>query len=95
MIDPEALDLVTKKDAQKYQFLPISLDREKNRAIIAMTDPYDVVALDRLKQLLPKGCTVVPQVCPPAIITDLGPVLALHVGAGAVAVAVQLRAAER
>ena len=70
MIDPEALDLVTKKDAQKYQFLPISLDREKNRAIIAMTDPYDVVALDRLKQLLPKGCTVVPQVCPPAIMQD-------------------------
>lgn len=70
MIDPEALELMTKKDAQKYQFLPISLDREKNSAIIAMTDPYDVVALDKLKQLLPKGCQVIPQVCPPAIMAD-------------------------
>lgn len=30
--------------------------------------------------------------CPPAIITELGPVLALHVGAGALAVAVQVPA---
>ncbi len=70
MIDPEALELVSKKDAQKYQFLPISIDKLKNRAVIAMTDPYDVVALDKLKQLLPKGCQVVPQVCPPAIMSD-------------------------
>ncbi len=70
MLDPEALDLITKKDAQKYQILPISIDRAKNVAMIAMTDPYDVVALDRLKQLMPKGCQVVPQVCPPAIIMD-------------------------
>jgi len=70
MIDPEALELVTKKDAQKYQFLPVALDRAKNKAIIAMVDPYDVVALDKLKQLLPKGCQVVPQVCPPAIMSD-------------------------
>ncbi|MDE1151907.1 MAG: ATPase, T2SS/T4P/T4SS family [Micavibrio sp.] len=70
MIDPEALELLTKKDAQKYQFLPVSIDRVKNRAVVAMTDPYDVVALDKLKQLLPKGCQVVPQVCPPAIMSD-------------------------
>lgn len=70
MIDPEALELISKKDAQKYQFLPISIDRVQNTAVIAMTDPYDVVALDKLKQLLPKGCQVTPQVCPPAIMSD-------------------------
>lgn len=70
MLDPEALELITKKDAQKYQILPVSIDREKNTAVIAMTDPYDVVALDKLKQLLPKGCAMMPQVCQPAIIAD-------------------------
>ncbi len=70
MLDPEALELITKKDAQKYQILPVALLRDKNIAIIAMADPYDVVALDRLKQLLPKGMTVQPQLAAPAAIAD-------------------------
>lgn len=70
MLDPEALALITKKDAQKYQILPVSFEKEKNMAVIAMTDPYDVVALDRLKQLLPKSCAIVPLVCQPSIIND-------------------------
>ncbi len=70
MLDPEALELMTKKDAQKYQILPVSIDKEKNTAVIAMTDPYDVVALDKLKQLLPKGCSMTPLVCQPSIIAD-------------------------
>lgn len=70
MLDPEALDLIPKKEAQKYQILPVALDREKNIAIIAMVDPYDVVALDRLKLLLPKGFSVVPQISSPGIIAD-------------------------
>ena len=70
MLDPEALERVVKKDAQKYQILPVSIDHEKREAIMAMADPYDVVALDRLKQLLPKGYTISPQVCPQALIAD-------------------------
>lgn len=70
MLDPEALDLVGKKDAQKYQMLPVSLDREKNRAVMAMVDPYDVVALDRLKQLLPRGCSIQTLLCPPNVMAD-------------------------
>jgi general secretion pathway protein E/type IV pilus assembly protein PilB len=70
MLDPEALELVSKKDALKYQFIPVAMDRAKNTAIVAMADPYDVVALDKLRQLLPKGCTVVPQVCTPVLIAD-------------------------
>lgn len=70
MLDPEALDLIPKKEAQKYQILPVALDREKNSAIIAMVDPYDVVALDRLKQMLPKGMTIVPQLSSPGVIAD-------------------------
>lgn len=71
MLDPEALEMIPKKEAQKYQILPVALDREKSIAIIAMVDPYDVVALDRLKQLLPKGYTVQPQLAAPATIADV------------------------
>ena len=71
MLDPEALEMIPKKEAQKYQILPVALDREKSIAIIAMVDPYDVVALDRLKQLLPKGYTVQPQLAAPSVIADV------------------------
>jgi general secretion pathway protein E/type IV pilus assembly protein PilB len=71
MLDPEALETISKKDALKYQMLPVSLDRERNHAVIAMADPYDVMALDKLKQLLPRGCVLMPQVCPPEIIADV------------------------
>lgn len=70
MLDPEALELITKKDALKYQILPVSIDPDKNEILIAMVDPYDVVALDKLKQVLPRGMASVPQVCSPSEIAD-------------------------
>lgn len=70
MIDPDGLEFLTKKDALKYQMLPVTINKETNVAIIAMADPYDVVALDKLKQLLPKGCTITPRVCSPSTLAD-------------------------
>ncbi len=70
MLDPDALEAIPKREAQKYQLLPVAIDKEKNEAIIAMADPYDVVALDKLKLLLPKGCTIERRICPPASIAD-------------------------
>ena len=70
MLDPDALEIIPKKEALKYQLLPVSMDRQTNTALIAMADPYDVVALDKLKQMLPKGCTIVPQICPPSVLAD-------------------------
>jgi general secretion pathway protein E/type IV pilus assembly protein PilB len=70
MLDPEALGMILKKDALKYQLLPVSFVPARNEITIAMADPYDVVALDRLKQLLPRGIELVPQICAPAIIVD-------------------------
>lgn len=70
MLDPAALEVIPKKDALKYQMLPISLDRVKNVAVVAMADPYDVVALDRLKQVLPRGCTLTSLISPPEVLAD-------------------------
>ncbi|MBI3440992.1 MAG: Flp pilus assembly complex ATPase component TadA [Proteobacteria bacterium] len=70
LIDPDALQLVAKKDALKYQILPISIIPAKNEITIAMVDPYDVVALDKLKQMLPRGIEMTMQICSAATIID-------------------------
>src|SRR3972149_5761472 len=70
MLDPEVLGMIGKKDALKYQILPVSIDHAKNEIAIAMADPYNVAALDKLKQILPRGIELVPQICSPAIIVD-------------------------
>ncbi len=70
LYDSEILDMVSKKDAQKFQMLPISFDKEKNEATVAMVDPYDVVAMDKLRRLLPKGCVIKQQICPQGVLTE-------------------------
>src|SRR5690606_5008900 len=71
MLDPEAIALVPKKDALKYQVLPVSIDHDKKSGIVAMADPYDIVALDKLKQFMPKGYHIVTQICPPVAMADI------------------------
>jgi len=68
--DPDILEMIPKRDATKFNILPVSLDKEKNQAIVAMVDPYDVVAMDRLRRVLPKGCTIVPQICAQSTLSE-------------------------
>ena len=70
ILDPEALELIVKKEALKHQMLPISISSEKSELSVAMADPYDVVALDKLKQVLPRGFSLALKICSPAIIAD-------------------------
>ena len=70
MLDPEALELMTKKDVLKYQALPLSIARDKNQFRVAMVDPYDVMALDKLKQVMPRGLEIVPSVCTASVLAD-------------------------
>ncbi len=70
MLDPEALELMTKKDVLKYQALPISITREKNQFRVAMVDPYDVLALDKLKTVVPRGYDIMPFVCQASALAD-------------------------
>ena len=71
MLDPEALALMGKKDVLKYQALPISISRDKSQFRVAMVDPYDVLALDKLKQVVPRGFEIIPFVCPPSVLADV------------------------
>ena len=53
IVDGEALNLIDKQTAIKYQVLPISIAGEE--AVVAMADPYDVMAMDALRRYLPKA----------------------------------------
>ena len=60
IVDGDALALIEKSVAQQHKILPVSIDGENVN--VAMADPYDVLAMDTLKSLLPRGLKVQPMV---------------------------------
>lgn len=68
VVDGDALALLEKKDAMKFQALPISLT--PGEIHVAMVDPYDVVALDTLRRFFPKGLQIRPMVTTPAVLSE-------------------------
>lgn len=68
IMDGEALNLITKELALKHLILPFSLT--EGELLVAMADPYDVVALDILKNHLPKGLKVTPSVTTPNVLSE-------------------------
>ncbi|PCK00634.1 MAG: type II secretion system protein E [Zetaproteobacteria bacterium] len=70
IVDGDALVLLDKNVALQHQVLPILLDNEKEEVHVAMSDPYDVVALDTLRRYLPKGFQIKPMVTTSAILSE-------------------------
>lgn len=68
IIDGEALGLIEKSIAQKHLVLPFSI--VDSELLVAMADPYDVVALDILRTHIPKELKVKPSVTTPQILSD-------------------------
>lgn len=68
VIDGAALALIEKSAALKHQVLPVSV--EGNVTCVAMSDPYNVVAMDTLRRLLPKGMTIKPLVAASSVLSD-------------------------
>lgn len=68
LIDGDALALMDKQTAQKYQVLPVSLTREE--IVIAMADPYDIMAMDAIRRMVPKGVAIKTQVATPSILSE-------------------------
>ena len=68
IFDGEALELITKEDAHKFRVLPIAI--HDNEIDIAMVDPHDIVAMDSLRRILPKGTTINPFICSVTILND-------------------------
>jgi general secretion pathway protein E/type IV pilus assembly protein PilB len=51
-VDPLALRLVPRDTAKRHGLLPLNYDAEERRLTIAIADPNDIVALDRLRALI-------------------------------------------
>ncbi len=68
LVDSEAVELISKELAQLHKVLPLSINGNELR--IAMTDPYDVVALDTLRRYLPKGINFKPLLISQAHLSD-------------------------
>ncbi|MBX2857763.1 MAG: Flp pilus assembly complex ATPase component TadA, partial [Cellvibrionaceae bacterium] len=58
--DNEALSLIEKQIASRYNILPVSFDAEKKIITIATTDIYDVMVLDRVRTNIPPDIDVRP-----------------------------------
>ncbi|MFP4463683.1 MAG: GspE/PulE family protein [Alphaproteobacteria bacterium] len=69
IVDGEALAVLNKNVALEHQILPISLAEDS--IYVAMSDPYDVVALDTLRRFLPsKSIQIKPMVTTASILSD-------------------------
>jgi general secretion pathway protein E/type IV pilus assembly protein PilB len=69
IVDGDALEYLPKEEAQKLQVLPVAVNADME-VHIAMADPYDVVALDTLRQFFPKGSNFKPLVTTRSTISD-------------------------
>lgn len=68
IFDGEALALLSASEAHKFRVLPIAI--HDNEIDIAMVDPHDIVAMDSLRRVLPKGLTINPFICSITVLND-------------------------
>jgi len=69
IVDGEALAILTKTVALEHQILPISFTEDS--IYVAMSDPYDVVALDTLRRFMPsRSLQIKPMVTTASILSD-------------------------
>ena len=68
IFDGDTLSLIDKTTALKNQILPVSINEHEVK--VAMSDPYDVVAMDTVRRFIPKGLTIKPMVCTPKILSE-------------------------
>jgi type II secretory ATPase GspE/PulE/Tfp pilus assembly ATPase PilB-like protein len=52
IIDHNALAMVPKDIARRYQVLPVDYDRQSRKLLLAVADPANVVALDQIRALI-------------------------------------------
>jgi len=68
IFDGDALELITKKDAIKFKLLPISVADDE--VVVAMSDPYDIVAMDALRRKLSSGMEIIVKVASETTISE-------------------------
>jgi len=68
LADPQALALIPKELARRCTAFPVSFDSEQRELIIAIADPNDILATDRIRNHLAKDVVPVWRIAPRAAI---------------------------
>ncbi len=68
VFDGDALALLTKEEAKKLRILPVSY--REDTAVFALIDPYDIVAMDSLKRIIPKGIGLKCLIATPSVLSE-------------------------
>lgn len=58
IVDPAALRLVPRDVAKRHSLLPLDYNEEAHRLTVAIADPNDIVAIDKLRTLMPQELLV-------------------------------------
>src|SRR3989338_4475426 len=64
----DALALLRKDEAKKLRILPVSF--REDVAVFAVIDPYDIVAMDSIKRIVPKTTVVKYLIATPSVLSD-------------------------
>lgn len=68
IVDGQALEKLPKEEAIKHQVLPVSISDDE--LVVATSDPYNVVALDRVRRYYEKGVSIKPLVTTPSVLSE-------------------------
>lgn len=58
--DSEALELISKAQAMRYNVIPVSFDKENGVLLLAISDIFDVIVLERVRSSLPANVEIEP-----------------------------------
>ncbi len=61
LVEPAALEIVSKEFARRYQLLPLSIDPLTHTFTLAIADPDNILALDQVRALLDETYQIIPQ----------------------------------
>ncbi len=58
VVDSDAISLIPKEIARRYRVLPMSHDKQKNMLTVAMSDTFNIVALDQISAMIGGGIEI-------------------------------------
>jgi general secretion pathway protein E/type IV pilus assembly protein PilB len=58
VVDPKAIKLLPRELAKRHRMLPLDYNQEAQRLVIAVSDPHDLIGLDRVRANLGAGMAI-------------------------------------
>ena len=71
MLDSALVRQLPKEIAERQKVIPVSMDKDKQTLQVAMSDVYNVIAIDQVKRHFPRNVKIVPVFCSEADVLEL------------------------